>query len=320
MTERSEEALDEGLGTEELEEDGLEAGTEESSAADGGGALGAGVEEEEGQEAEEDDGADERGVPLKNIKAEYDRKLREMREQMETRLRLIEQAALKGEKNKSSEKEIEAPPLFDDQLSEPTEEELTAAGFQKEHIDVMKRMAASLARKQIQSAVSKADRERRELAQMRQKAQQERNSAVMSAGQEFGDEFGNLIVQKPNGAWDWDRSSPLFKRANEIYTQTSELHGRTDGEAQAARKAYLELYREKYGRKAPAGKSKLNKAQKMMGAGVSGGGGTRRSVKNADGHFYRELNESEVLGLEPDDQREYLVQSVARGWNKPSKG
>jgi len=309
------EALDEGLGQEELEEDGLEAAPEESSAAEGGGALDADVEGEEGQEATEGDETDERGVPVRNLKAEYDRKLRQMQEQMENRLRLVEQAAIQGGKKAQNEQEIEAPPLFDDDLNEPTDEELTAAGFQKEHIDVMKRMAAALARKQLQAAVNKADRERKELAQMRQRAAQERNDAVLTASKEFGEEFGALVVQKDNGAWDWDRQSPLFKRANEIYTQTPELRSRADGEAQAARKAYLELYREKYGRKAtPKTGSALNKAQKMMGKGSSGGGG-KRALMNADGNFYRELSEKEFGSLTPQEQDKYLVASVQQGWN-----
>ena len=295
---------------------GLEAEAAEGvAAAEGGGSLEADVEGDEGQVAEEEE-TDERGVPIRNRIAELQRKLEKQAERQEA----LEQQLLEARQKKQqeqSEKEVNDPTnIFDSIIEDVTDDELKAEGFSDAHIKLMRRLSAASAQQVTLSAVTKADRERKQLAQMRQEMAAKRNEAVTSVTDELGDEFGPLVVKKGKG-WDWNRKSALFKRASEIYVQDPSLRNTPDGEAAAARKAYLELYKEKYGRKPPAGDAggPLKKSQKLMGRS-SGGKAGGRPTHNSDGDFYRELNEKEFEGLDPTDKNKYLVRSVTEGWNK----
>ena len=305
------EERDPGLGPEtETEETSPEAVDEESAAPEVGGAMEGGVEEEEGREAEEEsEELDERGVPIRNKLAEMERKLRDSLERSE---RLAQQLAELTQKPKE-EREEEGPAIFDQLMQDATDDEFKAAGFSDEHIKLIRRAIAAGAQQQTLAAVKKADRERKELYKMRQQAAQERTKAIQAVAGEIDEEFGGLVVKRGEG-WDWDRNSDLFKRASEIYTQDQNLRNSPHGEAQAARKAYLELYREKYGKKPPSGDSKLKKSQRLMGKG--GSKGARGAMKDAQGNYVRELSWSEVEKLDPQEQTKYMVASVQHGWNK----
>lgn len=304
----------------EAEETDVEAGpgpeAEAPAAPEVGGAMEGDVEEGEGQEAEEqDEELDDRGVPLKNKVAELERKLREREDKLQ---QLLEKALDKtNDKKDQPSEEEQAPSIYDQLVDDASDEDFEAVGFSKEHIKVLRRAMAAAAQQQTIAAVKKADRERQQLQKMRTEAAKARTSSIKAVAKEFGDEFGKLVTEREGGGWDWDRNSDLFKRASEIYVQDRSLQGNPHGEAVAARKAYLELYREKYGRKAPAkGSSKLAAAQKMMGKGGAAKG--RGAMKDANGKFYRELTEKEFDTLKDrQEQAEYLTQSVIHGWGAP---
>ena len=306
MTEEAEPAL---RPEPDPEEPSPEAVPEGSAAPESGGALDGGVEGEEGQEAEQDEELDDKGVPIKNRLAEMERKNRELEERYEKLSQRLE------EKNKNKEEKDQEDPakIFDSLIEDVSDGEMEAAGFSLEHIKVLRRAIAAGSQQTTISAVKKADRERRELVQMRQKVAQKRNAAVTEVSKEMGDEFGTLIVEKGEG-WDWNRNSELFKRSSEIYVQDPRLRNSPDGEAIAARKAFMELYREKYGKKPPPD-SKLKKSQRMLGKGGSGKS-AGPDIKNSDGEFYRELKWKEVSTLSPEEQAKYLTLSVEKGWNK----
>lgn len=306
MTEDRDPALD----PETDVEAGPEAEAEAPAAPEVGGAMEGDVEEADGQEAEsQDEELDDRGVPLKNKVAELERKLRERDEKME---RLLEKALERDNRKDKPSEEEQAPSIFDQRVEDVTDQELIAAGFTEDHVKLLNRRAAAIAQKQMEAAVKKADRERVQLQKMREEAWKARTNAIKAAAKEFGDEFGSLVTEREGGGWDWDRNSPLYKRASEIYLQDRNLQSDPHGEAVAARKAYLELYREKYGRKAPAKSNNLAASQRMLGKGGTAKG--RGAIKDSNGKFHRELTPAEFDGLRPDEQTEYLIQSGVNRW------
>ena len=278
MTEEKESA-EEAEEVEEIE-DTLDEGQEEEQSGD---------EAVEGEEEQAAEPVDERGVPLKNVIAELKRK------QAASDVREDSYKELLTKLNQGTKKEQEA--------ATDVLKSFSHADFAKLNIDADTADGLLAAfNREIDIRIAGADQQNKRNNTSNQEYQRLQLESIKDAQATLSDEFGDLIVSDGNG-FKYDTSSPIFKRAKEIFDNSPKLRSQVDGVAVAAYRAENELIREKYGK----GKTKKSsKAEKMKGSSSGRTGGDAKSVKKG-GKFHRKLDDSEYDKLSREEKDAYGV-------------
>ena len=257
----------------------------------------AGLESEEDRDAaneadveEEKEEVDERGVSYKNVAAEMKRKLDAAIEGKEEYKELLTKL--------NAQKKEPTAPQIQELIDIVSDEE-----FEKENISSS---TAALIRRAVQAGINKREneinKEAKGLQERRKEQENERQAALHEVKSELSGEFGELFQENGN----WDTSSKIFKRTCEIYNNSARLQGRATGQAEAARKAEMELMKEKYNGKAKPPK-KTSKAESMKGGGSGRSGAKGGKIKDSNGEYYRELTDKEFDDLNNQEQTKYLV-------------
>lgn len=247
-------------------------------------------------EGEEEEETDEGGVPLKNRLAEAQRKLAAAEARANTYKDLLDNHKTKP---KEEAKEQTAAEI----LQSLEDSEFEAVGIDPKVARVLRKSQRREAEIAIANRIKAAEDEARTVQQQRAQFFKDREASVVEVSDELSEEFGSLIKNDPRtGKPVYDQSSEIYKRTNEIYSQSPRLQQIPDGPAIAARKAELELIKEKYGHTRKKKGSAKGERLKGLGSKVRGGSG---KVKNSRGKWYRKLSDEEYDKLPKKDKDAY---------------
>jgi hypothetical protein len=263
--------------------------------ADGEAAAGD-VEAGKGQEAE----VDERGVPLKNVDAEWKRKREDdhkmivaVVEQNKKLLEILQAAAMQTPAKEQAASSVQSP----DFTTPPIDESFFKSDEYEVHPGLAKKLVEAtnkVADWQIRKFVHEYQRKTQESSNAVQQFQKERGKWLARAVKDFGDKGSD-------GSTQIEQSSKLFQEANKIYLADPELKNIPNGEYIAYARAKANLLSQP---KPATGNAALRRVAGAQG-GSAPGGGVGSGLLNAKGEFYRDLSDAEYDKLTPEQKDKY---------------